>query len=224
MARLMFMPIEFSPMAGFRVSRGTSWGTTACQAGARNAAPVPLANMSRISSVGVICPRQTTSARMPPRTHRPALIAMSIRRLSRRSASVPASSAKRNTGMVVAACTSVTRPGLGSSVVISQPAPTSRIHVPTLEIRVAVQSRAKARCANGANAPGAEAVARLAVGDIGQFLLVVFRAPANEGAERHDILSGRPRVPGPFRPVPRQCCVHACRPAPRCNRGSPACR
>src|SRR3546814_6158385 len=67
------------------------------------------------------------------------------RRLSTRSASAPASRAMRKNGKVVAACTRATIAGDGLRVVMSQPAPTSCIQVPTLEISVAVQSSAKDR-------------------------------------------------------------------------------
>src|SRR3546814_12147810 len=52
-------------------------------------------------------------------------------------------------GKVVAACTRATIAGDGLRVVMSQPAPTSCIQVPTLEISVAVQSSAKARWEKG---------------------------------------------------------------------------
>ncbi len=53
------------------------------------------------------------------------------------SASAPAGKANRNTGRVVAVCTRATQVGEPDRLVINQPAPTSCIHVPTLDSTVA---------------------------------------------------------------------------------------
>ena len=151
-ARLMLMPMEFRATAGCRCERGTSSGTTACQAGARKAAPVPIRKVNAISRVGVMRSMATRAARMLITTNRIRLTWISRRRLSTRSARVPASRANRNMGRVVAAWTSVTTAGDGFRVVISQPAPTSCIQVPMLETRPAVHSSAKAPMPNGAQA------------------------------------------------------------------------
>jgi hypothetical protein len=67
------------------------------------------------------------------------------------SASAPAGIANRNIGSVVAAWTIATMTGLGSSVVMSQPAAALYIHVPTLASTVAAQSTAYCRWRNGAS-------------------------------------------------------------------------
>src|SRR5690606_34033163 len=149
MARAMLMPIEFSAIAGCRVARGTRLGTTACQAGAISAAPVPIAKVKARSRAGVIAPAAVSAAIAPTTPVRTRLTRSRNRRRSTRSASAPANSAKRKIGAVVAACTSVTIAGDESSVVISQPAPTSCIQVPMLEISDATHSSAKARYVNG---------------------------------------------------------------------------
>jgi len=145
MARAMLMPIEFNAIAGCRLARGTRLGTTACQAGAISAAPVPIAKVKARSSAGVIAPAAVITAMTLVMPARMRLTRSRNRRRSTRSASAPANSAKRKIGAVVAACTSTTIAGDGFSVVISQPAPTSCIQVPMLEISVATHSSAKAR-------------------------------------------------------------------------------
>ena len=136
--------MELSAIAGLSSGRGTNCGTTACQAGAIKAAPVPIASVKAIKRAGVIFSCQTSSASVATMVARITLITISIRRLSHRSAKAPASSAKQNTGNVVAACTSVTTEGVGFRVVISQPAPTSCIQVPVFDTKVAVHKSAKA--------------------------------------------------------------------------------
>src|SRR5690606_7836048 len=71
------------------------------------------------------------------------------RRRSTMSASAPAGRASANIGKVVAACTSATISGSGDSEVISQPAPTSCIQVPTLDTMVAIQSARNVELASG---------------------------------------------------------------------------
>ena len=56
------------------------------------------------------------------------------------SASAPAGMESRKIGSELAACTSATHSGVGASSTISHPAPTSRIHVPTLAASVAIHS------------------------------------------------------------------------------------
>ena len=144
MAREMLMPIELRAMAGCRLSRGTRLGTTACHAGAIRAAPAPIAKVNASSSAGVIDPTAARVAIAPLVPASTRLTRSKKRRRSTRSASAPANSAKRKIGAVVAACTRATIAGDGFRVVISQPAPTSCIQVPMLEINVATHSSAKA--------------------------------------------------------------------------------
>ena len=65
------------------------------------------------------------------------------------SASAPAGIASSITGMLSAASTSATIDGEAESEVISQPAPTSCIHVPTLETIVAIHSPRNSLFCNG---------------------------------------------------------------------------
>src|SRR6185295_8104760 len=65
-------------------------------------------------------------------------MAISRRRRSTMSASAPAGSASSMTGMLSAASTSATSDGEEESEVISQPAPTSCIQVPTFDTIVAI--------------------------------------------------------------------------------------
>ena len=155
MARLTFTPTPFSDTAAVRCSRPTRPGTMACHAGAMKAAPLPSTKVNSSSSGAVIAPAATTAASAAAATAIAAFTASSRRRRSTTSASAPAGSANRNTGSVVAACTSATIAGDGASVVISHPAPTSFIHVPVCDRTVATQSTAKGRLAKGAKAEGA---------------------------------------------------------------------
>src|SRR3569623_3007572 len=68
------------------------------------------------------------------------------------SASAPAGTASRNTGAVVAACTSATISGVGANDVMSHPAPPSCIQDPMLEMMDANHSMRKTRCCSGAHA------------------------------------------------------------------------
>lgn len=66
-------------------------------------------------------------------------------------------------GRVVAACTSAIMRGEGSSEVMSQPAPTSCIHVPMLENSAAIQSARNTECRKGLQALAPSAAARVGV-------------------------------------------------------------
>ena len=63
------------------------------------------------------------------------------RRLSHRSANAPAGSASRNSGRLLATCTSDTSSGLGLRLVISHPEAALYIQVPMLETTVAIHSQ-----------------------------------------------------------------------------------
>ena len=68
------------------------------------------------------------------------------------SASAPAGSASSITGMLSAASTSATSDGDDESEVISQPAPTSCIHVPIFETIVAIHRLRKSVLCSGLQA------------------------------------------------------------------------
>ena len=126
----------------------------ACQVGATNAAPVPSKNVKTSNTIGVTLPNASRRANIAAVTAINRLTAISIRRRSMISAMAPAGSANNTTGSVVAACTAATMFGVGSNVVISQPAPTSCIHVPMLDNTVAHHRTANVRCLNGAHGEG----------------------------------------------------------------------
>jgi hypothetical protein len=71
---------------------------------------------------------------------------------SKISASAPAGIDRKNIGSTVEAWTSATMSGLGSRVTISQPAPTSCIHVPRLDTSVASHNARKSGRRKGAHA------------------------------------------------------------------------
>src|SRR3569832_2942842 len=79
------------------------------------------------------------------------------------SASAPAGIASRNTGAVVAACTSATMSGVGASEVMSQPAPTSCIHEPMFETIEALHNMRNTRWRSGAHAPPVETCCSLSL-------------------------------------------------------------
>src|SRR6185369_15320757 len=73
------------------------------------------------------------------------------------SASAPAGIASSITGRLSAASTSATIDGDADNDVISQPAPTSCIHVPTFETIVAIQSPRKSGLCSGVHGEAAAA-------------------------------------------------------------------
>ena len=81
-------------------------------------------------------------------------------RRSMMSASAPPGSASRNTGRMVAACTMATTIGLGSRLVISQPAPVFCSQVPTQTTTLAIHSRRNMRLRSGSRAGGSVIGAR----------------------------------------------------------------
>lgn len=156
MARLMFMPTACRAMADCSSGRGTSCGMIACHAGDSSAVQQPIAKVMPSSSGAVIAPVHTIAPSSAASPSISAWVAICRRRLSKRSASVPAGSASRNTGAEVAACTSTTIAGDGVSVVISQPAAASCIHEPMLDTSAAAHSTAKSRCRSGLQALAAD--------------------------------------------------------------------
>src|SRR4029077_18220753 len=85
-----------------------------------------------------------------------------MRRRSRISARAPPGRASRNSGRVVAACTSDTIKGVGASSVINQAAAASCIHVPMLETTSEIHSARNNGRRNGLHAEGAVILANLA--------------------------------------------------------------
>src|SRR5256885_3489362 len=79
-----------------------------------------------------------------------------MRRRSRISASAPAGRASRNSGRVVATCTSETISGEGVSNVINQAAAESCIHVPMLETTSEIHSARNSGRRNGLHAERSE--------------------------------------------------------------------
>src|SRR6266508_463772 len=127
------------------------------------------------------------------------------------SAIAPAGSASSITGRLSAASTSATSDGDDESDVISQPAPTSCIHVPTLETMVAIHRlrnnalRSGLHAEGGARAGAASAPPVVCAGlttrrSTGSFelhrdLVDVAPAPILAGLERgHDRMTGRMEV------------------------------
>src|SRR4030088_3507629 len=84
-----------------------------------------------------------------------------MRRRSRISARAPPGRASRNSGSVVAACTSETISGDGVSNVISQAAAESCIHVPMLETTSEIHSARNNGRRNGLHAEGGVILANL---------------------------------------------------------------
>ncbi len=153
-AREMLTPRLLSATAGRSSGFGTSSGTIDCQAGAASAAPMPLTKVSASSEIGVIHPIQVSTPSATLTSASPIWIVIINRRRSTMSASAPAGSASRNTGNVVAACTSATIVGDGARLVISQPEAVSRIQVPMLAATVASHRIRKTRSRRGEKAPG----------------------------------------------------------------------
>ena len=107
----------------------------------------------------------TRTARIIAVTASSRLTMSSSLRRSTMSATAPASTAKRNTGSVVAAWTAATIWGEGARLVISQPAPTSFIHVPMFDTTVAPQRTRYAFCRKGLQGlPESVVVAVIVVG------------------------------------------------------------
>ncbi len=152
--REMLMPRPLSASAGASSFLGTSSGSTARKAGVSNAEPASSTKIRMRSVIGVIAPI-TVSTHSTTITASMKICAMmrSLRR-STMSASAPAGSANRNIGSAVAAPTSDTQIGDGSSVVINQAVPTLAIQAPTFATNVAVHTVRKAGTASGLHADG----------------------------------------------------------------------
>lgn len=119
MVRAIFMPMVLRLMAACNSARGTNSGVTAPQAGIIIAVPMPRAKVNNNNSGAVVKPASVK----PPNSVAVVIIqiwmTIKYRRRSTMSASAPAGTASRNTGAVVAACTSATISGVGASEVIN---------------------------------------------------------------------------------------------------------
>ena len=128
-------------MAAGSSGAGTRSGMMACQVGPFMVAPSPSAKVSHnrvhgpVDPVRVIAPSTAAAASINP-----CVTSSSLRR-SNRSPAAPAGTPKRNTGRLVAVCTSATSSADGASSVISQAAPTFCIQVPMLDTTAAIQSQ-----------------------------------------------------------------------------------
>ncbi len=139
-------------MADPSVSRGTRRGTIACHAGMAKADPAPITKVNSSKIQALTPPMDKSQAKRNSTTARKICVHnKSLRRL-KRSPSAPAGRANRKIGKAVAACTIDTMEGEEVSSVITQPEVTLNIHVPILEISVAVHKIVKTRCLNGENA------------------------------------------------------------------------
>ncbi len=125
------------------------------------ASVVPKRNDATRITPGVVSPNTVDS---PSSSDNPTeAICKTIKRRRRSTASpiAPAGSANRNTGRLVAACTSVTMIGVGRSSVISHAVPTLPSQMPIFEARLASHTARKVGMASGVQAVGF-AAARLA--------------------------------------------------------------
>src|SRR5882672_9802868 len=138
-ARAMLIATLPSPMAAGNSSRGTVSGMMACHAGRSMALPAPMASVITSSIQGWMTPVIVSTPSKPVVRNHHTCAMSRIRRRSKMSASAPAGSASRNSGSVVAACTSETMSGEGASSVISHAAAESCIQVPMLEATSAIQ-------------------------------------------------------------------------------------
>ena len=139
MARDTLMAMLFSAMAAGMSSGGTRSGTIAAHAGSIIAEPTPRAKTKPISNHAVVMSSNVRMPSAPATINKYVWMAIKRRRRSTMSASAPAGSASSINGKLSAASTSATIDGDDESDVISQPAPTSCIHVPIFETMVAIQ-------------------------------------------------------------------------------------
>src|SRR5262245_47712658 len=137
------MPTLFAAIAPCRFCAGTSWGTTACQAGAWIAPSTPLRNVNSSRFAGVAASSDTMSANAPETSPIPSPVPTRNSRRSRISATAPAGIARRNIGNEAATCTSATMNGSGLRSVINQPAAVLYIHPPMFDTTVAIHSAVK---------------------------------------------------------------------------------
>jgi hypothetical protein len=126
----------------------------AAQAGKFIALPAPIAKVSASSPQGPMLSVIVSTARSSAMTRIQAWAMIRKMRRSMMSAKAPAGSASRKTGSMEAAWTRLTSIGLGSRLVISQPAPVFCIQPPMLLASVASHRVRKTRCRSGRKARG----------------------------------------------------------------------
>src|SRR5262245_24245643 len=176
------MPTLFAAIAPCRFCAGTSWGTTACQAGAWIAPSTPLRNVNSSRFAGVAASSDTMSANAPETSAIASSVPTRNFRRSMISATAPAGIARRNIGNEAATCTSATMNGSGLRSVINQPAAVLYIHPPMFDTTVAIHSAVKLPYRKGPRrerAGGAEAAWGLT-----SLLMTTSFMSANPPAER----------------------------------------
>jgi len=129
-ARATLNPAEFSATADACRAGETTSGVIACHAGSFITAPSPIRNVNTSNTQGSTEWRSVKTPSAAAATTIQPWVNNKRRRRSTMSASAPAGSTTRNTGMAPAACTRLTISGEVVSCVMYQPAPTFCIHVP----------------------------------------------------------------------------------------------
>ena len=156
-ARVLFIAMPLRVMAAVSCSRGTRSGISAEKAGIIMAAPIPIPKVRPSRPVAVIALARVMA---PSSVATPIIHAITISRYTRRStmsANAPAGTARKNPGNTVAVGTSDTRKGSGARLVMSQPAPTSCIQVPSVDITAAIhRARNTGNCMGAKACPNAE--------------------------------------------------------------------
>src|SRR3954454_17819084 len=166
-ARLTLAPLRRA--ARGTSSRGTSSGWTAANDGADSAFPAPMVAVSRRSSAGVVACAKVRMARAPAPASMIVWLTIRSRRRSKMSPRLPAGSTSRNTGSVVAVCTSDTLKAPPPRSPINHWAPTVWAHVPMLPTNCAIQIARKTRRRNGAHTESSAALkAALEPGTVGR--------------------------------------------------------
>gem|GEM_PF-6896637 len=129
-ARATLNPAEFNATAEACRGVETTSGVIACQAGSFMTAPSPRKNVNTSSVHGLTTCHNVSPPRAAAATTIQPCVNSRSRRRSTMSASAPAGSTTKKTGIADAPCTRLTISGDVVSCVISQPAPTFCIHVP----------------------------------------------------------------------------------------------
>src|SRR5206468_4380600 len=157
-ARATLIATVPSPTLAGSSSRGTTSGIIACHAGMSTALPAPMASVIARSIHGCTTPVTVSTPSSAAIRNNQTWATSKTRRRSRISARAPPGRARRNSGMVVAACTSETISGEGASNVINQAAAESCIHVPMLDTTSEIH-----RARNNGRRSGLQAVIGVAV-------------------------------------------------------------
>jgi hypothetical protein len=104
-----------------------------------SALPTPSAKVIANNTIAVVCPVAVRAPSVAAAASIQSCVPSSSRRRSTTSARAPAGSASSSIGAVPAVWTSETMSGDGASEVMSQPAPTSCIQVPTKDTSELIQ-------------------------------------------------------------------------------------